>query len=381
MAKVVGSSGCRRSSIIAACPARPTHEPYSMAAARGATPPLVIVSHNTWLIPFGAPWMLGRAGRLIDHQCAVVQRLHDEAPEDPLVIVALQELWAFRAGPLWPFLWLMGVLQSALLRAGLVHGGHEPLLLRIALLAPAALCSALPLPFGLWDPKPRFARALAAAGVPHAVGLRRASLEPMLGCRRWPPPLMDSGLLLCTSRPVDESGFVPFAPSGSPEDWVNKGMLWARLGSLAVIVTHMTNERATAYRAPQRAALGELSARLLRLPGVERVLVVGDLNHRQGGSSAKRAGHVDEVLAALLARGGGDVGLAGGGDELLEAERLSCDEATNEDGCIDHVLCVRRRGSPPLRPRCESRVVDDLPRHVSDHNLLYVTVGPDTPGC
>ena len=348
-----------------------------MAAARGATPPLVIVTHNTWLIPFGAPWMLGRAGRLIDHQCAVVQRLRDEAPEDPLVIVALQELWAFRAGLFWPLLWLMGVLQSALLRAGLVHGGHEPLLLRIALLAPAALCSALPLPFGLWDPKPRFARALAAAGVPHAVGLRRASLEPMLGCRRWPPPLMDSGLLLCTSRPVDESGFVPFAQTGSPEDWVNKGMLWARLGSLAVIVTHMSNERATAYRAPQRAALGELSARLLGLPGVERVLVVGDLNHRQGGSSAKCAGHVDEVLAAILARGGGgDVGLAGGGDELLEAERLSCDEATNEDGCIDHVLCVRRRGSPPLRPRCESRVVEDLPRHVSDHNLLYVTVGP-----
>ena len=86
-----------------------------MAAARGATPPLVIVTHNTWLIPFGAPWMLGRAGRLIDHQCAVVQRLRDEAPEDPLVIVALQELWAFRAGPLWPLLWLMGVLQSALL--------------------------------------------------------------------------------------------------------------------------------------------------------------------------------------------------------------------------------------------------------------------------
>ena len=97
-----------------------------MAAARGATPPLVIVTHNTWLIPFGAPWMLGRAGRLIDHQCAVVQRLRDEAPEDPLVIVALQELWAFRAGLFWPLLWLMGVLQSALLRAGLVHGGHEP---------------------------------------------------------------------------------------------------------------------------------------------------------------------------------------------------------------------------------------------------------------
>ena len=87
--------------------------------ARGATPPLVIVTHNTWLIPFGAPWMLGRAGRLIDHQCAVVQRLRDEASEDPLVIVALQELWAFRAGLFWPLLWLIGVLQSALLRAGL----------------------------------------------------------------------------------------------------------------------------------------------------------------------------------------------------------------------------------------------------------------------
>jgi hypothetical protein len=343
--------------------------------ARGESPPLVIVTHNTWLIPFGAPWMLGRAGRLIDHQCAVVQRLSDEAPEDPLVIVALQELWTFRVGPFWPLLWLMGVLQAALLQAGLVHGGHEPLLLRIAVLAPAALCSWLPLPFGLWDPKPRFARALAAAGVPHAVGLRRASLEPMLGCRRWPPPLMDSGLLLCTSRPVDESGFVPFPQSGSPEDWVNKGMLWARLGSLAVIVTHMSNERATAYRAPQRAALGELSARLLRLPGVERVLVVGDLNHRQGGSAAKCAGHVDDVLAALAR--GGDVGGAGGSGELLEAKRLSCDEATNEDGCIDHVVCVRRRGSPPLRPS-ESRVVDDLSRHVSDHNLLYVTVPCDS---
>ena len=162
-----------------------------MSRAREESPPLVIVTHNTWLIPFGAPWMLGRAGRLIDHQREVVQRLSDEAPEDPLVIVALQELWAFRVGPFWPLLWLMGVLQAALLRAGLVRGGHEPLLLRIAVLAPAALCSWLPLPFGLWDPKPRFARALAAVGVPHATGLRRASLEPMLSCRRWTPPLMD----------------------------------------------------------------------------------------------------------------------------------------------------------------------------------------------
>ena len=338
------------------------------------TPRLTIVTQNCWLIPFGAPWMLGRTERLAGHQCAAVKELSDEAE---LVVVALQELWAFRTGLFWPVLRLVGAMQAALLRAGLVRGGHEPMLLRVvsfAVLALASLCSWLPLPFGLWDPKPQFAKALYTAGVPHAIGLRRASLDPLLGCRRWPPPLMDSGLLLCSSRPADEVGFESFGAGGSEEDFVNKGMLWARFGTLAVINTHMTAKRAAAQTAPQRAALGALAARLLRLPaGVEYVLVVGDLNHWHG-SSPVGAPHVDEVLHALAHGDGAD-------GTLLEVAHLSCDEPTNYDlgrgegapqgQCLDHVICVRRHGSAPLQPSM-TRAVDDLPRHFSDHNLLYV---------
>lgn len=353
-------------------------------------PPLVIVSHNTWLIPFGAPLMLGRAERLAQHVCGVVRRLSNEAPPDALVVVALQELWAFRTGPWWPVLWLVGALQSALLRAGLVRGGYEPVLLRVlsyAALTLAALVCWLPWPFGLWDPKPQLSRALAAAGVPHTIGLHGASLEPLLAGRRRPPPLMDSGLLLCMSRPADESGFVSFGAGGSSEDLVNKGLLWARVGQHAIICTHMTAERNPAQTAPQRAVLGALAARLLRLPGVEQVLVVGDLNHWQGVCRPTDAPRVDEVLAALASGGGSGGEEVAGGETPLVAERLSGDAPTcyddGRDGggsgapqghCIDHVVCVRRRGTPPLR-RGEACVVEDAGRRVSDHCLLHVTTG------
>ena len=346
---------------------------------------LVVVSLNAWLIPFAAPLMLGRAASLAGHVCGVVQQLSDQAPPDTLVVVALQELWAFRAGPFWPMLWLVGALQSALLRAGLVRGGYEPVLLRVLSLAAltlAALVCWLPWPFGLWDPKPRLGRALATAGLPHAIGLRGASLEPLLAGRRRPPPLMDSGLLLCTSQPADESGFVSFGAGGSSEDFVNKGLLWARIGQHAIICTHMTAERSATQTAPQRAVLGALAARLLQLPDVQRVLVVGDFNHWHGDRPAD-APLVDEVLAALARGGDAENDEVAGAETPLVAERLSSDEPTSYDDevsgddfvkpqghCIDHIVCVRRHSTPPLRP-IEARVVEDARRRVSDHCLLY----------
>ena len=143
---------------------------------------LVIVTHNTWLIPFGAPWMLGRVERVGAHQRATVQRLREDAAEDALIVVAAQELWAFRAGIGWPVLWLMKLLQAALLGANIVPGRRESFPMRLVsgfALVLGALWCWLPLPLGLWNPKRRVARALAQAGAPHAIGMT-SSLSPML---------------------------------------------------------------------------------------------------------------------------------------------------------------------------------------------------------
>ena len=54
--------------------------------------------------------------------------------------------------------------------------------------------------------------------------------------------------------------------------------------------------------------------------------------------------------------------------------------STGAPQCIDHVIWVRRRrdaaaagGSEELQT-VAAEVVDDMPRHVADHNLMYVTL-------
>lgn len=338
-------------------------------------PKIVVVAHNVWLIPFSAPWMFGRCERICNHQRMVVGKLRAEAGPDALMIVALQELWAFRTGPTWPLLWLVGKLQSKLLRAPRRSGGHEPVLLRIIsgiVMALSCLFAWLPLPFGLWNPKDHVASELATAGLPYAVGTGATSLQPLVSCRRWPPPVMDSGLLLCSSHRAEDSGFIAYSQGGSAEDFVNKGILWARFGSVVAITTHMTAERAAVHTDPQRARLGEVVAWLLTLRGVEHVLVAGDLNHWQDSPPPPGAPHVSAVIQAIE---------QAGSTTPLEAVRVSSDDGTNYDNftgapqCIDHVICVRRRRekAPPIRA-LDTGVVDDFSRHVADHNLLHVTM-------
>ena len=160
-------------------------------------PKIVVVAHNVWLIPFSAPWMFGRCERICNHQRMVVGKLRAEAGPDALMIVALQELWAFRTGPTWPLLWLVGKLQSKLLRDPRRSGGHEPVLLRIIsgiVMALSCLFAWLPLPFGLWNPKAALpleptARSPARSRTPALCHTQLASHRPH---RPLGPPLVFS---------------------------------------------------------------------------------------------------------------------------------------------------------------------------------------------
>ena len=81
----------------------------------------------------------------------------------------------------------------------------------------------------------------------------------------WPTPIvLDGGLLLCASRNADAQGFVPFETVGT-EGSAQKGMLWARFGTTAVVNTHMAwvNEDGGKTRAAQAIELRNVVSRLL----------------------------------------------------------------------------------------------------------------------
>ncbi|KAJ1479314.1 hypothetical protein T484DRAFT_1814870 [Baffinella frigidus] len=273
---------------------------------------VALVSHNLWLIPFMGAWNLGRADRCTDGLVAAANELSAQAGGDALVIVAVQEVWAYRAGVFWPGLWLWSKLEASLMRAGWASGRREPLLLvllkgifmLIVAVATLIFQSWIPLLRAvLWNPKPRLAVALEKrSSLPYHID----GVAPFRSLPPWTTPvcLMDSGLHLSASRPADASGFVGFCRAGSGEAVALKGMLWARWGALGVINTHMTFEYADggAQRRKQQAALSALVATLLDAPlpslpsgaaptdpacslecvprgACSVVLLVGDLNH------------------------------------------------------------------------------------------------------
>lgn len=361
-----------------------------------------IVSWNLWLIPFGGPWCLGRVQAIERCLCRHVgSMLADPGVEDCLVIAALQEAWAWRAGPLYPLVWLEAALQKRLL-SSLFRGDREPLALRaifalsrVVQLAGALVTSVCAPPLlraVLWSPKPVLAASLRRAGLPHATAAGEASFRHA----GWPresnrsasaPCLLDCGLLLCTSRPPDETGFEPFDWRGNAECVAHKGMEWVRFGGLAVLTTHMTFEYADGgvQRGAQQLQLARLAARLLD-EGAEQLLLVGDLNSalphqtlpgRRNGPRPSCATPPSVYEKAWL---GSHASL----DRLHEAfEAVDADlelrrmdtgeEPTCEDGTVDHVLCCARRSRPPggvaYRAATSSTVVD--PRaEVSDHALV-----------
>ena len=359
-----------------------------------------IVSHNLWLLPApNTAWPLGRTDRCATHlgrgarECAAVE---DGAS---LIIVAVQEAWALRAGVLWILLYLWSKLESALLWCGCA-GGHEPLLLRvpkfaliIIVIATSWITSWLPfLGRVMWDPKPRIATALrSSAGLSWftsgATALSRSA--PWA----WPPIILDSGLLLIASEPADERGFVPYERSSNGA-YVIKGMLWARWGSLCVVNTHMTfcNADGGLVRRKQQQAMARLVASFLGHGDVgttvcDAVLVVGDLNHclpkqTTRGARASEApsgmdrepsqyrqpwlpAHADiSVLMDVLRMNG-----------KMRVERLSGDEPTNEDGTIDHILVITLANRASTYHRALpsggfTSTVADAYADVSDHLLI-----------
>lgn len=98
---------------------------------------LNIISHNVWLIPFAGPWFLGRAARCAENTAAATAKLQQqkhvgaEGQEDVITVVALQEVWAMRAGMFWPILWICSYVEQLLLQLGIVNGGYEPMLYRM----------------------------------------------------------------------------------------------------------------------------------------------------------------------------------------------------------------------------------------------------------
>lgn len=95
---------------------------------------LNIITHNLWLIPFAGPWFLGRAARCADNLARATTKLQQSSrgdEDDTITVVALQEVWAVRAGMLWPFLWAWAWVERLLLQLGVVNGGYEPLLYKI----------------------------------------------------------------------------------------------------------------------------------------------------------------------------------------------------------------------------------------------------------
>jgi hypothetical protein len=230
--------------------------------AKPALPPLILVmSHNLWLIPLLSAWTLGRRERCMSRLEEAVSSLMFAAagvparrkaqaetksspdvrtglrPDSgcgeaaPLVLVAIQEAWAVRAGPWTPVLWLWGRLEENFLRLFDWPGAHQPFPLAFianAFLLLSGLTSLLVfqwIPFlrtVLYDPKPRIAARLAASANLFWSDSSAApfAAAPPAAC---PPLLMDGGLLLCANASADASGFVAYPRSGSAEAVAQKG--------------------------------------------------------------------------------------------------------------------------------------------------------------
>ena len=175
---------------------------------------VIIVSYNLWLIPFGGAWCLGRADRCTNALVAKANQLRPVASSSELVVVAVQEAWAFRVGIFWPLLWLLSRSESAMLRSRLVAGAHETLahkFLKDVIFALTALSvlvvqSWIPLLRRVqWNPKLRMASTLKrdaslswstddsvahSSGSVHGLaaradGLRFAHERVVIGRREW----------------------------------------------------------------------------------------------------------------------------------------------------------------------------------------------------
>ena len=405
-----------------------TERAFDTDEARNSRPSTItVVSHNLWLIPFAGAWHFGRAERCgIQLAAAAGTSFSNDA--ESLVVVAVQEAWAYRVGVFWPMFYCWGKLEAWLLRCKMVDGCREPLFFWLFKSAAVFLIALSTLLAQNWVPKLRDVMWEPKRHLRAALSIRATlpwSTDGVSAFRALPPwtlpiCLMDSGLHTSASRPADDSGFVGFSRTGSAEAVVLKGMLWCRWGSLAIVNTHMTFEHADGgvQRRRQQEALSSLVGKLLGLlpqgagdgpsagpmsgsfdpscdlSGVplsscgscSAVLIAGDLNHclpaqcTSGAAGKPPTGTyqyrqpwlpANASLAHLL-----DVLALGG---AAKVERLSSDEPTNEDGTIDHLLLVTPaprglRPRPAAYTRVSADVIPDDHAEVSDHLSIKVVV-------
>ena len=351
-----------------------------------------LVSHNLWLIPIPiCAWPLGRVNRCADNLSQYAAT--DLKPS--LVIVAVQEAWAFRTGILWIIIYIWTIIESWFLRFGF-RGAHEPLIIRVlrtmlimVVTLTAWLTAWLPLfRWVVWDPKLKIANLLkTSASLPWSVsGTTALCKSSLLAC---PPIWLDSGLLLSSSEPADESGFVPYERIGIASIALS-GMLWARWGSLGVINTHMTFENGDdgVLRKKQHKALASLVASFIMREGLckcEAVIVMGDLNHALSsqttrGKPGKAPSGMDrepsQYLRPWLPEHADILGLLDSlrMDGMMRVTRLSGDDPTNEDGTVDHILVVTLASAKTSYESMHipnfSNTVADENAEISDHLLI-----------
>ena len=352
-----------------------------------------LVSHNLWLIPIPiCAWPLGRVDRCADNLSHCACQCAATALKPTIVIVAVQEAWAFRTGILWVAMYIWTIIESWFLRIGF-RGAHEPLVLRVlrtVLITVITLTAWLTawLPLLVWDPKLKIANLLkTSASLTWSVSGTTALCKSSRWV--WPPNWLDSGLLLSSSEPADESGFVQYERRGIASITLS-GMLWARWGSLGVINTHMTFENGDdgVLRKKQHKALASLVASLIMREGPFKcgaVIVMGDLNHAlssqttRGKPGKAPCGMDREPSQYLHPWLPGHADLLGLLDSLrmdgmMRVTRMSGDDPTNEDGTVDHILVVTlasaKTSYESVRiPNFANTVVDEH-AEISDHLLI-----------
>lgn len=371
---------------------------------------LHLVTHNVWLIPFGGPWFLGRAKRCIenlgyavDALCEASKSKSSEQSETlEITVIVAQEFWALRVGIFWPLLWGLAKFESFLLQQGYANGSHEYRiywLLKSLILLVVAVISLLIqtwipiLRWVLWDPKDDAATAFRQQ---FGLGWTISGASKFRHTPPWelsPPVLMDSGLMLSSSIPPDNHGFVPYSKKGNHEAIAMKGVLWARYGYVGIVTTHMTffNKDVGQERGSQQRQLLAVLASLLGLSGaksieqpVDQIILAGDFNHcleeqttsldpgpgpGEGSPSVFRrpwlpthasVGKLIEVLEM---------------DGNLKVRRLSGLQPTCEDGTVDHIFQITRQHGGALDCSVEAMVVtsDDKCRY-SDHCMISSTL-------
>lgn len=373
---------------------------------------LNIVTHNAWLIPGMGPWFLGRGKRVSQHVGKIARRLHaqDAGGEDVVTIAVGQEFFAFRVGVFWPLLQCLSWFEAALLRCDCVKGGQENFLytvlkscfILLVWLSTFIFQQWIPgLRDVVWDPKRHFVQILAKTSQLEWSADGVVTFKGTRSCR-FPPSILDSGLVMSASRSADNAGFVPYTEMNSPEleSIIMRGIVWARFGSMIVILTHMcfVNNDGGVARRQQESQLSAIVSNFLDpnqqpFKRVDTVVICGDFNLCLASQidSGKTTKGENGVGGFLSAPGVGSPSVYRGAwlpehanvDNLLaslsqngmySARRVSRNEPTCEDGTVDHVIVVTLSASAVTCNVVEAGYFEDAECHNSDHCALSVVM-------